>query len=112
MTEAEWAEALVQTYARSLAIGFCVIDPIRIAVMLAVSPLAQRFVLFVATGRLLILLFLVLLLIAVTAVINFTNFMDGLDGLVAGCMAVTIGSLSLELNASWSLWALLRMART
>ena len=44
MTEAEWAEALVQTYARSLAIGFCVIDPIRIAVMLAVSPPVRRFV--------------------------------------------------------------------
>ena len=47
-----------------------------------------------------------LLVIAVTAVINFTNFMDGLDGLVAGCMAVAIGALSLSLNAPWSLWAL------
>lgn len=76
------------------------------AFMIGFSPIAQRYVLFVASSRWLILLFLVLLLIAVTAVINFTNFMDGLDGLVAGCMAVTIGSLSLELNAPWSLWAL------
>ena len=49
---------------------------------------------------------LVLLVIAITAVINFTNFMDGLDGLVAGCMSVAIGALSLELNAPWPLWAL------
>ena len=40
---------------------------------------------------------LVLLVIAVTAVINFTNFMDGLDGLVAGCMAVNIAALSIDL---------------
>ena len=47
-----------------------------------------------------------LLLIAVTAVINFTNFMDGLDGLVAGCMAVATGALSLKLAAPWPVWAL------
>ena len=46
------------------------------------------------------------LLIAVTAVINFTNFMDGLDGLVAGCMAVAIGALSVLVSAPWSLWTL------
>lgn len=47
-----------------------------------------------------------LLLIAVTAVINFTNFMDGLDGLVAGCMAVAISAISIELSAPWPTWAL------
>ena len=47
-----------------------------------------------------------LLLIAVTAVINFTNFMDGLDGLVAGCLAVAIGALSVALAAPWPVWAL------
>ena len=51
-------------------------------------------------------LVLPLLLIAVTAVINFTNFMDGLDGLVAGCMAVNIAALSIALDATWPLWAL------
>ena len=49
---------------------------------------------------------LILLVIAVTAVINFTNFMDGLDGLVAGCMVVTIATLSITLGAPWPLWAL------
>jgi Fuc2NAc and GlcNAc transferase len=52
------------------------------------------------------LLVLLLLLIASTAVINFINFMDGLDGLVAGCMAVAIGALTIELDAPFSQWAL------
>jgi UDP-N-acetylmuramyl pentapeptide phosphotransferase/UDP-N-acetylglucosamine-1-phosphate transferase len=47
-----------------------------------------------------------LLLIASTAVINFTNFMDGLDGLVAGCMAVAIGTLAIALAAPLPVWAL------
>jgi len=47
-----------------------------------------------------------LLLLAITAVINCTNFMDGLDGLVAGCMAVALTAAALQLDASWSLWAL------
>ena len=49
---------------------------------------------------------LVLMLIIITAVINFTNFMDGIDGLVAGCMSVGLGVLSLQLDAVWSIWAL------
>jgi UDP-N-acetylmuramyl pentapeptide phosphotransferase/UDP-N-acetylglucosamine-1-phosphate transferase len=52
------------------------------------------------------LLQMLLVIIAVTAVINFTNFMDGLDGLVAGCMAVAIGSLAIKLSAPMPLWAL------
>lgn len=46
------------------------------------------------------------LVIAVTAVINFTNFMDGLDGLVAGCMAVAMTTAAIQLDAPWSIWAL------
>ena len=46
------------------------------------------------------------LLVSITAVINFTNFMDGLDGLVAGCMAVGLAVLSIQLDAPWSMWAL------
>jgi UDP-N-acetylmuramyl pentapeptide phosphotransferase/UDP-N-acetylglucosamine-1-phosphate transferase len=49
---------------------------------------------------------LALLVIAVTAVINFTNFMDGLDGLLAGCMAVTITTAAIKLQAPWPIWAL------
>ena len=76
------------------------------ALILSFSPLVQRLGLSVASGSLLLLSVHFLLAIAVTAVINFTNFTDGLDGLVAGCMAVAIGALSLSLNAPWSLWAL------
>ena len=32
--------------------------------------------------------------------------MDGLDGLVAGCMAVALSALMVELSEPWSLWAL------
>ena len=73
--------------------------------MLGVSPLFQKFSFAVASGSWLFLVALALLLIAVTAVINFTNFMDGLDGLVAGCMAVSIAALAIDLIAPWSLWA-------
>jgi len=59
-----------------------------------------------ALGWLLPLAALTFLLIAVTAVINFPNFMDGLDGLVAGCMAVTIAALAIDLPAPLPLWAL------
>jgi Fuc2NAc and GlcNAc transferase len=45
-------------------------------------------------------------LIVVTSVINFTNFMDGLDGLVAGCMSIVIAATSYQLDAPWSIWAL------
>lgn len=77
-------------------------------------PASLRYSVQLATALLLILtsplplpwLVLPLQLIAVTAVINFTNFMDGLDGLVAGCMAVTIGTLAITLGAPWPLWAL------
>jgi len=48
----------------------------------------------------------ILMLIMITAVINFTNFMDGIDGLVAGCMSVAFGFLSLELDVVWPIWAL------
>ena len=75
--------------------------------MLGVSPLFHKFSFAVASGSWLFLVALALLLIAVTAVINFTNFMDGLDGLVAGCMAVSIAALAIDLIAPWSLWALL-----
>ena len=47
-----------------------------------------------------------LFIIAITSVINFTNFMDGLDGLVAGCMAVTITSAAIQLEAPLPIWAL------
>jgi len=47
-----------------------------------------------------------LLLIAVTAVINFTNFMDGLDGLVAGCLAVALTAVAIQLAAPWPIWSL------
>jgi len=76
------------------------------ALMLGFSPLVQRFGVAVGCGSWLLLPVLALLVIAVTAVINFTNFMDGLDGLVAGCMAVTIAALAIELAAPWPLWAL------
>lgn len=77
-------------------------------------PAALRYGVQLATALLLVLLSplplpwlaVPLLLIAVTAVINFTNFMDGLDGLVAGCMAVAIGALSIALATPWPLWAL------
>ncbi|WP_413430172.1 MraY family glycosyltransferase [Synechococcus sp. Cu2B8-bc1011] len=74
--------------------------------MLGFSPLVQRLPIALAPGSLLLLPVLTLLVIAVTAVINFTNFMDGLDGLVAGCIAVTIATLAVEFDATWSLWAL------
>ncbi len=74
--------------------------------MLGFSSVVQRFGLPVGSGSWLLLLVLALLVIAITAVINFTNFMDGLDGLVAGCMAVSIGALSIALAAPWPLWAL------
>ena len=74
--------------------------------MVSISSLVQRFDFAVAGFSGLLLLALALLVIAVTAVINFTNFMDGLDGLVAGCMAVTIASLTIALDAPWPLWAL------
>ena len=77
-------------------------------------PASLRYGVQLATALLLILvsplplplLALPLLLIAATAVINFTNFMDGIDGLVAGCMAVAIGTLAIALAAPWPLWAL------
>jgi len=47
-----------------------------------------------------------LLVIAITAVINFTNFMDGVDGLVAGCMAVALSAIAIQLEAPWPIWAL------
>ena len=77
------------------------------ALVLGFSPLVQRFGLAVAPGGLVVLAVLPLLVIAVTAVINFTNFMDGLDGLVAGCMAVSIATLAIELAAPWPVWGLL-----
>ena len=46
------------------------------------------------------------LLVSITTVINFTNFMDGLDGLVAGCMAVGLAVISIQLDVPWSMWAL------
>jgi len=76
------------------------------ALMLGFSPLVQRFGLAVGSGSWLLLPVLAFLVIAVTAVINFTNFMDGLDGLVAGCMAVSIAALAIDLPAPWPLWAL------
>jgi len=77
-------------------------------------PAIQRYGVQLTTALLLILvsplplpwLAIPLLLIAVTAVINFTNFMDGIDGLVAGCMAVAIGAISVALVAPLTLWAL------
>jgi len=78
--------------------------------LILLSPLATALPAALAAvgpwGWLLPLPALTLLLIAVTAVINFTNFMDGLDGLVAGCMAVAIAALAIDLAAPWPLWAL------
>jgi len=74
--------------------------------MISYSPLVKGFIPTAAAGDWLLLVALTLLVIALTAIINFTNFMDGLDGLVAGCMAVAIGALSVSLNSPWSLWAL------
>ena len=74
--------------------------------MISYSPLVKGFIPAAVSGDWLLLVALTLLVIALTAIINFTNFMDGLDGLVAGCMAIAIGALSLALNAPWSLWAL------
>ena len=76
------------------------------ALILWTSPLVNEFISAVAVGRLFSLFLLALLVISVTAVINFTNFMDGIDGLVSGCMAIAISALCLELDLSWSLWAL------
>ena len=76
------------------------------SLMISYSPLVKGFIPTATAGDWLLLVGLTLLVIALTAIINFTNFMDGLDGLVAGCMAVAIGALSLSLNSPWSLWAL------
>jgi len=76
------------------------------ALILGLSPLVQQLGFALASGSLLPLPVFILLVIAVTAVINFTNFMDGLDGLVAGCMAVAISALSIQLSAPWPIWAL------
>ena len=74
--------------------------------MISYSPLVKGSIPTAAAGDWLLLAGLTLLVIALTAIINFINFMDGLDGLVAGCMAVAIGALSVSLNSTWSLWAL------
>ena len=70
------------------------------------SPLLHPVALFSERHSWLLLPVFLFLLIAITAVINFINFMDGLDGLVAGCMAVSISAISVDLIAPWSLWAL------
>ncbi len=74
--------------------------------MLGFSLPVQGLALAIASGSWSFLPVVALLLIAVTAVINFTNFMDGLDGLVAGCMAVAISAVALQLSAPLPLLAL------
>ena len=74
--------------------------------LLFLSPLAKHVFFGAASGNLIHLSAFCLLLLTVTAVINFSNFMDGLDGLLAGCMAVTISALTLDLRLYWSHWAL------
>ena len=71
--------------------------------LVSLSPLFSRLGYNFAVGIFCLLIFIAFV---VSAVINFTNFMDGLDGLVAGCMAVAIGAVSLALNSPWPLWAL------
>ena len=70
------------------------------------SPLLHPVALFSERHIWLLLPVCLFLLFVITAVINFINFMDGLDGLVAGCMAVSISAISVDLIAPWSLWAL------
>jgi len=77
-------------------------------------PVSVRFVVQLATGG--ILLWLsplpfapwasIILILSAVAVINFTNFMDGLDGLVASCLAVSIGTAAIELQAPLPIWSL------
>ena len=74
--------------------------------MLSVSSLVHQFVLANLSGVFFLLPVLLALVIAFTSIINFTNFMDGLDGLVAGCMSVSIATLSFSLNAPFALWIL------
>ena len=76
------------------------------ALMLCFSPLVQRLGLDIASVSWLFLSALALLVIALPAIINDPPFMDGLDGLVAGCMAVTIAALSIDIEALWPLWSL------
>ena len=74
--------------------------------MLGLSPIVQRYGVEFVSGSWLLLPVFLFLAIAFTAVINFTNFMDGLDGLVAGCMAVAIAAMVIDLSAPWPLWTL------
>ena len=76
------------------------------ALVLAFSPLVQGVGLSTASSGPFFLPFMALLVISITAVINFTNFMDGLDGLVAGCMAVAISVVGIQLSAPYPVWAL------
>lgn len=73
--------------------------------VILISPLFKGY-LYSLAGFLFPALLLIFLIIVVSAIINFTNFMDGLDGLVCGCMTLSIASLSLSLDASWSVWVL------
>ena len=87
----------------SLRFGFQVLTAVA---MLGFSPLVGSTSFLVGPATWLFLAITIFLLIALTATINFANFMDGLDGLLAGCMAVTIGALSIALAAPWPLFAL------
>ena len=78
-------------------------------------PISVRYFFQLLTAFVLIILmplnisfwFIPFLLIVFTAIVNFANFMDGLDGLVAGCMLISISSLSFSLSAPWPFWSLI-----
>ena len=74
--------------------------------LLGISPLLHPLLISGSAGFFLLTPFFILLVLAVTAVINFSNFMDGLDGLVAGCMTVSIGALTIILDSPGTLFVL------
>jgi len=74
--------------------------------LLFFSPLVQKLALTILYLNSFLFLVIPLLFFSITAIINFTNFMDGLDGLLAGCMAVAIIALAINLSAPWTIWAL------
>ena len=90
----------------SLPVSLRFVAQISTAILvILISPLVKG-CLYSLSGFIFSALFILFLIISVSAIINFTNFMDGLDGLVCGCMTLSIASLSLSLNASWSVWVL------
>jgi Fuc2NAc and GlcNAc transferase len=78
-------------------------------------PVLSRFFVQLATGLVLVGLSplpfapfaTIIVVISAVAVINFTNFMDGLDGLLASCMAVSLATAAIKLQAPFPIWSLI-----